>query len=182
MKSLCRLTAVLFSAVLLLGASALRAGDAPEGAKGKGDREGKRIEMLKAKLDLSDSQVAQLKEAFKGQKEAGKALRDKVKADQANLAVLVDKKASDDQLKAALKELSADRKAMMEQGAKAKEAMEAILTPMQQAKMAGMMGERKGKGGWGKKEEMSKACPGHKDGIKKGDKDEDKGKDKDDKD
>ena len=150
----------------LLAAPALRADDKPAQAEEKGQgwgAHGDKFEHLKKWLDLSDDQVAQWKKAEDGQGEAGKLLRDKLKADQAQLSVLVDEKAADGKLTDALKALEADGKAMREQGQKQQEAIKAILTPLQQAKLAvarkggrGAGGWRKGRGGWQGKD--GKAC------------------------
>jgi Spy/CpxP family protein refolding chaperone len=134
-------------------------GKEEHGAWGK-----ERGEHMKKELGLSDEQAEKFKAARKAQMEAMKPLREKQKLDIDSLRVLVDKKASDKDLSAAIESIKADHKAIEEQEKKHREAMAALLTPMQQAKfilsmgemgehmMHGMMG---GKGGdwkekWGK--------------------------------
>lgn len=135
--------------LLLLASPMLRADD----GKAAGDAQGKhwdKFERLKKELDLSDDQVSQWKDAEKGQRDAAKLLKDKAKADEAQLAVLVDEKASDEKLSSALEALQADKKAVAEQDEKQKAAIQAILTPLQQAKWALSMGwHRGGRGGFG---------------------------------
>jgi Spy/CpxP family protein refolding chaperone len=152
----------------LLAAPALRADDKPAQAEQKGHSwrgHGDKFDGMKQWLGLTDDQVAQWKKVETGQREAGKLLRDKLKAEQAQLAVLVDEKASDGKLTEALKALEADGKAMREQGQKQREAIQAILTPLQQAKLVlarqgkggrGFGGWQKGHGGWQGRD--GKAC------------------------
>ncbi|MGH7442455.1 MAG: hypothetical protein ACREKE_07280 [bacterium] len=106
--------------------------------------------MLKKKLDLSTDQVSRWKNADQEKRESAKLLRDKAKADEAQLAVLVDQNASDADLTAALDSLDADHKAMADNGQKFLEKLRHILNPLQQAKavllMAGTRGEH---GRWG---------------------------------
>lgn len=141
-----RLLAAGVSAILLLSAPALRLsareGKGPEGMGMK--------EMMKDKLDLSDEQAKQFKDMGKTHREANKAVMEKMKLDMDTLRVLVDEKASDAKLKAQLNKLKQDGKDMEAMRAKHMEAMQAILTPMQQAKFVifkvANMGQMKGKG------------------------------------
>jgi hypothetical protein len=109
-----------------------------------------KFDMLKKKLDLSDDQVSQWRDAEKGQMEKTKLLRDKTKADLAELAVLVDEKASEGDLKAGLEALTADHKEMKAREEKQMETLRGILTPMQQAKLVVMkFGGHGRRGGFG---------------------------------
>jgi len=142
----------LFAGMLLLAAPALRADAADKDAHKGGHWD--KFGHLKKALDLSDDQVSKWKDAEKGQREESKLLKDKVKADFAALAVLVDEKASDDKISEAISGLEADHRAVDEQEKKQREAIKAILTPTQQAKAALMFfgpghGRGHGRGGWG---------------------------------
>jgi Spy/CpxP family protein refolding chaperone len=136
-------------------------------------------ERMKKELGLTDDQADKMKAAGKAQMEAMKPLMEKRKLDIDSLRVLVDKKAADKDLTAAIEGIKADQKAVEEQWKKHREAMAALLTPMQQAKSVLMMGEMgehmmgawkggmMGKGGW------------HKGGHDDDDEHEDHGKGKD---
>jgi hypothetical protein len=144
MKVLKGAVSALFVGALFLAAPLLRADDKD------GHKHWDKFDHLKKELSLSDGQVSQWKDAEKGQKEDGKLLRDKIKADMANLAVLVDQKASDEALSAALKSLEADHKAQADLKEKMIQTLKGILKPMQQAKLVVSMGEHKGPAGrWG---------------------------------
>lgn len=137
----------LFLGTLLFAAPGLRADDGMDRAPMHGHWD--KFKMLQKKLDLTDDQVSQWKAAEKGQGEKAKLLGDKTKADFAELAVLVDEKASDEDIKAGLKSLESDRKEKMAVEAKKIETMKEILTPMQQAKLVLMMfGGNKRRGGF----------------------------------
>jgi hypothetical protein len=169
-------------AALLLAAPAsrLRADDAASTApaapaaddKGadNGDKmEGKMLEHMTKALDLTDDEVAKVKAEGESNRAAMKPLRDKVKLDMDSLKVLVDKKASDSDLSAAIATFKTDRKAVEAQQSAHMDALQAILTPMQQAKGIFMMArmEGMGHGGWG----------GHRGKGDKGGMDGDKGPD-----
>jgi Spy/CpxP family protein refolding chaperone len=140
-------------------------------AQGPGEGHGMMAEKMKdhfkKALGLSDEQAKKVEELDKADHEKGKLLRDRVEADMANLKVLVDGKASDGELKAALENLKKDHMAAQDARMKHMEDMQAILTPTQQAKAVIMMSERMR---WGRHK-------GH--GMMKGDKDKDKDKDDD---
>jgi Spy/CpxP family protein refolding chaperone len=160
MKKLTRLflnTALV--STLFLGYSLVRAQDqaAPaDNASGdkmemKGDHgDGKdRMDRMKEKLGLSDSQAAKLKEAFKKQMEANKPLRDQEKIDVDTLQQKVDSKASDSDIKDLLEKLKADRKQIQDAQERSMEKIKTILTPTQQAKWVLMMGHgAAGRGKW----------------------------------
>ena len=145
MKVLKAAISVLFVGALALAAATARADD-KDGHQGK---HWDKYEMLKKQLDLTDAQVSQWKDLEKGEREQGKLSRDKAKADEANLAVLVDENASADQLKTALKSLEDDHKQMQAAADKKKEALKAILTPIQQAKLVVSWSEHHGRGALG---------------------------------
>jgi|GEM_PF-1967556 Spy/CpxP family protein refolding chaperone len=164
----------------LLVVPALHADDKPAQAEKEGEHWGghDKFEHMKKWLGLSDDQAAQWKKAEEGQRDAGKLLRDKLKADQAQLSVLVDEKASDGKLTDALNALESDGKALKAQGEKQREAIKAILTPLQQAKLVvarsnkrggGFGGWQKGRGGWQGKDGKACAMKGGKDGKDGGD-------------
>ena len=111
--------------------------------EGRGDRMGGR---LKEELGLTDAQADKLKAARKDQMEAMKALMEKQKLDVDSLRLLVDKKASDAELTKAIATVKADHEALQAQEKKQREAMAALLTPIQQAKMIIQMSERMGRG------------------------------------
>jgi Spy/CpxP family protein refolding chaperone len=100
-------------------------------------------------LELSKEQVAKLKEMGKSHLEAMKPLREAVRKDAKALKALVEKKAADADLTAAIDKLKQDREAMRAKAEEHRADMAKILSPTQQAKMvmgmAGKMGERAGK-------------------------------------
>jgi Spy/CpxP family protein refolding chaperone len=132
-------------AAIISAAPGLRADDADKGGEHKGW--GGHEEMMKKELGLSDDQEAKMKALDKAGAEAMKPLMDKAKLDVDSLRVLVDKKASDDQLKAAVDGLKADKKAMDDERQKQMDDKAAILTPLQVAKAAIAMADRMMKGG-----------------------------------
>jgi Spy/CpxP family protein refolding chaperone len=154
-------------AAIISGAPRLHADDMdksakPEGHEGWGEGRGGR---MKEELGLTDDQAKKMKEAHEADEKAMKPLMEKLKLDIDSLRLLVDKKAGDSDLKASLDTLKADHKAVEEQRGKQMEAMGAMLTPMQEAKMAVSMADRMMKGGMmGEHEGMG----GHHDGDDKG--------------
>jgi Spy/CpxP family protein refolding chaperone len=145
--------------VLVLGLATLHAEKSMEGDDANGGMDGRAKmadhmkEHFKKALGLSDDQAKKVEELNKSDRESGKLLKDKVGADLANLKVLVDQKAGDAELKTAIESLKKDHMAEQDARMKHMEAMQAILTPMQQAKAAIMMSERMGhgrgrRGGW----------------------------------
>jgi Spy/CpxP family protein refolding chaperone len=140
----------LFVGALLAAAPALRADDGnTKNAKSEHKRWDK-FDHLKKQLELTDDQVAQWKAAEKSDREEGKVLRDKVKADLAELTVLLDQKASEGELKKALTGLEADHKAVEALKEKKIETFKGFLNPTQQSKLVVMMtGHKGGRGGWG---------------------------------
>jgi hypothetical protein len=150
--------------VLILGLATLHAEKAMDGDEGHEGWEGQgRIEEgmkehLKKALELNDEQAKKVDELNKADHDNSKLLKDKVEADLANLKVLVDKKAGDEELKTAIEGLKQDHKAMQEAHQKHMEAMQAILSPTQQAKAVLMMREHMGHSmmggheGWGHEE------------------------------
>lgn len=114
-----------------------------------------KMEDMKAELGLSDEQMTKMKAIHKGHKEAMETLEKKLKSEAKELRGLVEKKASDEKLKAGVAAVKASHNAMMQMHKKHHEEMMAILSPLQQAKMVvsmcdhmndGMMGEHEGKG------------------------------------
>jgi Spy/CpxP family protein refolding chaperone len=101
------------------------------------------LEHMKKDLQLSDTQYSQVKDEVKADKDACKTQQDKMALDVDTLKVLVDKKASDDELTPAIATLKADYKDKQAQMATHMEAMQAILTPLQQAKEVIKMCEMK---------------------------------------
>jgi Spy/CpxP family protein refolding chaperone len=135
--------------LLLVAPPALRAEDGAPAGETQGKHWDK-FDRLKKLLDLTDDQVSQWEEAEKGQHEAVKLLRDKAQAAKAQLAVLVDEKASDDKLSSALDEFEVAQKAVVAQSEKQQAAIKAILNPLQQAKLALFAGgHHRGPGGHG---------------------------------
>jgi Spy/CpxP family protein refolding chaperone len=161
------ITAIGLAAVI--GSShSLRADDADKGGDHKAW--GGREEMMKKELGLSDDQVAKMKELDKANAEAMKPLMEKAKLDVDSLRVLVDKKASDSDLKAAVEGLKADKKAMDEERQKEMDAKEAILNPLQVAKAAISMADRMMHGGMMGGPDGGRMGHGHGDGGKADDK------------
>jgi Spy/CpxP family protein refolding chaperone len=132
---------------LVSAAPRLHADDMDKGMAKGGHGDG-----MKGMLGLSDDQAKQLKDAREADAKAMKPLMEKMKLDLDSLRVLVDKKASDSDLKDALAGLKADRKAVEEQRAKQMEASAQILTPLQQAKWVINMADHMGRGGMGGEE------------------------------
>ncbi len=90
---------------------------------------------LKKSLNLSDSQLRRWKAAEKSQHSQAKLLHDQMRADADRLAVLVDKHASDADLKAALDRLETDHQAMRRLKEGRLETLKGILNPRQQAQL-----------------------------------------------
>ena len=90
---------------------------------------------MKAKLGLSDDQAAKLKALRASSKEAFKPVMEKDRGLMAKLNDQVVNKAADSDIEATLKDLKANRNAMKEQMEKMQDQKDAILTPMQRAKM-----------------------------------------------
>jgi Spy/CpxP family protein refolding chaperone len=120
-----------------------RGPEGPEDHEGPGMMEPGR---MKEKLGLTDEQVKKL-QALKEGRDAMKGIRRELRDKMTKLGDMVEDKASEAQLAAALKEidaLEAKQKALME---KQKAEFEAILTATQRAKMMTMMhGRRMGMG------------------------------------
>jgi Spy/CpxP family protein refolding chaperone len=138
--------------VVLLGSPCLKAEPRDDG-----QALGGRKAWMKEDLKLSDSQKDQMREANKANRTATAPLLSQLQNDRDDLKALVGKKAKDEALTQALDKLKQDREAMRAQEAKHREAIAAILTPLQQAKMALRMGRGRGawgEGRWGK----GKAC------------------------
>ncbi|HXB98378.1 MAG TPA: hypothetical protein VNZ54_10005 [bacterium] len=130
--------------ILLLAAPTLRADDGKDGMDGKGgpEAQARMLDRMKADLDLSDGQVAKVKAEDTDDMAAGAMLRDKMMLDVDKLRVLVDKKADADDLNAAIAVVKGDKANLDAQKAKHMDAMQEILTPLQQAKGILMMVER----------------------------------------
>jgi Spy/CpxP family protein refolding chaperone len=136
--------------ILVWGTSAVRAqDDPPTGDDGgqpamrhKGDWGGKdhMADRWKEKLGLSDSQVTQLKDAFKKQMEEAKSLRDQERIDRDTLQQKVDLKTSDSEIQKLLDTLSADREKAEAKRKKFEEQLKSILSPTQRAKFVLDMG------------------------------------------
>jgi Spy/CpxP family protein refolding chaperone len=148
MQALKRIVSAMFIGTLLLAAPTMHADEMMDHGHGHWDK----FAMLKKQLGLTEDQVSQWKAADKSEKDAMKLLGDQAKADLAQLAVLVDQKASDEVLTAGLNTLMADHKAIEASKQKQMDAIREILTPMQQAELVGMMygghGRGKAYGGW----------------------------------
>jgi Spy/CpxP family protein refolding chaperone len=128
--------AALGVATTVWGAPLLNAHETDKGShKGKGHGEG----MMKD-MGMTDAQAEKFKAARKANMEAMKPLMEKQKLDVDSLKVLVDKKASDNELKAAIASVKADHQAIDDQRKKQHETMGAMLTPLQEAKMIIRMG------------------------------------------
>jgi len=153
--------------VVLLGSPCLKAEPKDDGPAWGGGRKA----WMKDDLKLSESQKDQMREANKANRTAMAPLLSQMQNDRDDLKALVEKKAKDEALTQALGKLKQDGEALRAEQAKHREAIAAILTPLQQAKMALRMGHgRMGKGPWGK----GKACAdkggkGPKPGDDKGD-------------
>ena len=120
-----------------------------------------RIEKMKEKLGLSDSQVTQMKDLFKKQMEGNKPLRDQMKIDMDTLQQKVDLKASDSDIQKLLDKLEGEQKEMSRSREKMKDQLKSILNPTQQAKFVLGMRARG-------KEMMGKWMKRRKDGMNKG--------------
>jgi Spy/CpxP family protein refolding chaperone len=150
MQALKRIVSAIFVGTLLLAAPTMYADEMMDHGQGHGHWD--KFGMLKKQLGLTEDQVTQWKAADKSEKDAMKLLGDQAKADLAQLAVLVDQKASDEVLTASLNTLMADHKAIEASKQKQMDAIRELLTPMQQAELVGMMYGRHGRGkdfgGW----------------------------------
>jgi len=158
--------------VVLLGSPCLKAEPKDDGQAWGGGRKA----WMKDDLKLSESQKDQMREANKADRSAMAPLFSQMQNDRDDLKALVEKKAKDEALTQALDKLKKDAEALRAEQAKHREAIAAILTPLQQAKMALRMGHGRGewgKGKWGKgKDCANKGDKGPKPGDDKGDKPE----------
>lgn len=93
-----------------------------------------KLDRLADYLDLTEDQVAKLKEQAKQSKAAAQPYQDRLKADLKTLADKRRKGAADDELKAVLERVYDDQRALGDQRQKGLEGMRAVLTPSQQAK------------------------------------------------
>ena len=130
---------ILKSAAIMLFAAAPLS--AHMGTKDQGVMGEKMMDHMMEKLDLTDAQAKQMKALHKTEKEANKALMDKMEVDIAKLKVLLKKKAPDADLSALISNLKDGHKAMQGAMLANHEAMMEILTPVQQAKMILQMHE-----------------------------------------
>jgi Spy/CpxP family protein refolding chaperone len=155
---------------LLLAAPGLRA---HEDERGHGMMEEDGSAKMNKGLGLTDEQASKMKEARKANREAIRAIHEKAVEHADKLKDLLEKKASDSELSAAIGALKQDKKAMQDQEEKHLATVQAILNPTQQAKMALWMMDKKGRAGremmrkWKKDHKDSKDHEGH------GDKDDD---------
>jgi Spy/CpxP family protein refolding chaperone len=160
---------LLFWGVQILRADDPASGDndgPPKMDRGQGWEKGGPMGMWKEKMGLTVDQAAKLKDLMKNQREETRALADQMKVDMDTLKLKVDSKASDDQIKTLLDNLSAQKKKMQAKREEFINQAKGILTPTQQAKFLLAMKEhgRWGhEGGWGKNKEegcgMGKECP-----------------------
>jgi len=140
-----KLMGLLAVAGLVLGAQAWAedaAGKDP-GGKDEGKKAwggGKMMERMKAKLELTDEQVAKLKAINEAQMKAQTPLWEDLGKQMKELKELVDAKAPDAKLTAKIKGLKATRDKIEANRKKFEGQKEAVLTPMQQAKTALWMG------------------------------------------
>ncbi len=143
---------------LLLAAPALRADDGKDG-KGGPEAQAAMIDKMKADLDLSDAQVAKVKAENADDLAAGKTLHAKMLLNVDKLRLLVDNKAGADELNAAIAAVKGNKADLDAQKAKHMDALQDLLTPLQQAKAILMMVGRM---------ERDKGPHGPKDGDKAG--------------
>ena len=95
-------------------------------------------------LDLSAEQKSKLKDARRANRDAMKEIWDRKEDHLKALKDQVDRKASDSDIEATLKQLKDDKQAMEAQRDKFHEQLEDILTPTQKAKLVlAMMGKMK---------------------------------------
>ncbi|HTB34061.1 MAG TPA: hypothetical protein VK842_04310 [bacterium] len=125
---------------LLLSAPALRADEGKDG-KGGPEAQARMLDKMKVDLDLTDSQVSKVKAENADDMAAEKMLRDKMMLNVDKLRLLVDNKAGADELNASIAMIKGNKADMDAQKAKHMDAMQEILTPMQQAKGILMMVE-----------------------------------------
>ncbi len=134
---------VFVGSVILVAGSRAEMGDDQEGGWEGGS--GHRLEMIKEKLGLNDSQASQLREMFKKQAEGTKPLRQKLKIGMDTLRLKMDSGAPDPELKKILDTLSADKKSLEESRKTFTDKLRTVLTPTQQAKfLLGMQDRRRG--------------------------------------
>ncbi len=100
---------------------------------GDGDYCWESFETLKARLVLTDDQGVQLKALLKDNREDCQEIRDKERADRANLREKIESQAGDDAIRLLLDKLSADQKNMELQRRKTEDSARAILNPTQEA-------------------------------------------------
>ncbi len=163
-------------------AAVIAVGPAVADMKGGRDGDGKGGPMMKRmakKLELSQTQQDQVKKLNEGRGPSMKPLREKMRDQMKQLRALVEKKASDGEISPVLAQVKQSHAAIRAAEEKHHEAMAAVLTPTQQAKMALWMGhqarERWGKGkGKGKGRGEWKEHEGRGEGHHDGDDDDDK--------
>jgi Spy/CpxP family protein refolding chaperone len=166
MKSLKTLAAAAGLCGLLLAAPGLRAHE----DKGPGMMGEEGAAKMNKGLGLTDEQAAKMKDARKANREAVRAIHEKAVEHADKLKDLLEKKASDAELSAAIGALKQDKKAMQDQEEKQMAAVQAILNPTQQAKMALWMMDKRGRMG---REMMRKMKKEHRDAKDHDEKDDD---------
>lgn len=121
------------------------------------DKKGKKLEHMKATLELTDDQAGKLERVFESHREATKPQRRRLRDLTAKLKDQLEDKAGEGDLKGTLDAIEKTRKDLQAQREKMRESMAAILTVTQQARMVVSMRERlhgkhgpRGKGGPGR--------------------------------
>jgi len=126
LKLLRRGLALAASGFLLLASPALRAHEGEDGER--------MLERMKGELALSDDQFDKVKTEANLDRDLSKPLAERIVLDMDSLKVLLDKKASDADLKPVIAKIKDDRAAMDAQRDAHMDALQQILTPLQQAK------------------------------------------------
>ena len=137
-----KLIGLLAVAGLLLGANAWAEDEESKGPGGPGG--GKMMKRFQKKLELTDDQAAKLKAIDEAQRKEQTPLWEDLGKQMKELKALVDEKAPDAKLTAKIKGLKAIRDKIEANRKKFDGQKEAVLTPMQQAKVALWMGKMAG--------------------------------------
>jgi len=131
------------------------------------------LKHMRKELDLSDAQFDKVKAAFEDHEKAAKPLERKVRNSEIKLKDLVEDKAGDDDLNAALDSLSAARKDLRAEMDKFHESFDGILTPTQRAEIAVKMHE-----GWEARMQAERSAWEHQRWERKNEEEKDKDKSK----
>lgn len=146
MRSTTKTKAILMTGLLALGLGAtatVLAGD--HGRMGMGMRRGNPIRAALGALDLTDAQKAQVRDLLEKQRPVMQGLREQLKADHEALRTAAADTKNLAAIGSAYLKVQADREAMKAQMASSRDAISAILTPEQRAKLEGFRAGARGR-------------------------------------